>query len=100
MEFLVSITISNLPEDEETVAALYTREGERARELAAAGTLRKLWRVPGQRANWGIWEASDPARLQEALSSLPLFPYMDIKVHPLTAHPNDPAWGATQDQTQ
>jgi muconolactone delta-isomerase len=28
--------------------------------------------------------------LHEALASLPLFPYLDIEVIPLSRHPNDP----------
>jgi muconolactone D-isomerase len=32
----------------------------------------------------------DATVLHEALSSLPLYPWMDINVHPLAVHPNDP----------
>jgi muconolactone D-isomerase len=69
---------------------LYEREAERARELAASGVLRRLWRIPGQRANWGIWCADAVDELHAALASLPLYPYLKITVHPLSSHPNDP----------
>jgi muconolactone delta-isomerase len=65
-------------------------EAVRAHELAAAGILRRLWRVPGRRANWGIWVAATTDELHAALESLPLFPYLSITVHPLATHPNDP----------
>ena len=65
-------------------------ESVRAAELAEAGVLRRLWRIPGRRANWGIWTTSSTDELHEALASLPLYSYMSITVHPLARHPNDP----------
>jgi muconolactone delta-isomerase len=91
MEFLVHIEITGRIEGgSEAESQLREQEAARARELAQAGVLRRLWRVPGQRANWGIWNASSADELHAALSSLPLFPYMTIAVHPLATHPNDP----------
>jgi muconolactone D-isomerase len=92
VEYLVHITFSWPPgitaeEQQRLVAA----EHARARELAAEGRLKRLWRIPGQRANWGIWSAADATELHAALSSLPMFPYLVATVHPLAAHPNDPA---------
>jgi muconolactone D-isomerase len=89
MEFLVSIKISP-PSGEEDSAKLYAAEATRARELADMGIIRRLWRVPGQRANWGLWEAKDATALHQAISSLPLYPYMEVNVHPLAEHPSDP----------
>jgi muconolactone D-isomerase len=91
MEFLVRIAIT-LPHDvpSERARDLTDRESERARELAAEGRLIALWRVPGARANVGLWRAVDATALHEALASLPLFPYMDIAVEPLARHPSDP----------
>jgi muconolactone D-isomerase len=90
-EFLVRIEI-DLPIDlaEEQARELTRREGERARELAADGCLIRLWRVPGRRANIGLWSAADATDLHQALTSLPLFPYMRIQVEPLARHPSDP----------
>ena len=39
-----------------------------------------MWRVPGRTANWGIWEAADATALHAAITSLPLFPYLDVEV--------------------
>jgi muconolactone delta-isomerase len=85
MDFLVQMEVTAQVGDE-----LLQAEAVRARELAAAGILRRLWRVPGRRANWGIWVAATTDELHAALASLPLFPYLSITVHPLATHPNDP----------
>ena len=90
MEFLVQMEIGPIGAGPEAEESLRKLEAARSVELAAAGALIRLWRVPGERANWGIWRAQDASELRTALSSLPLYPYMRIKVHPLAAHPNDP----------
>ena len=92
MDFLVHITFSwpagITPEEQQRLTAA---EAVRARELATEGRLKRLWRIPGQRANWGIWNAADATELHAALSSLPMYPHLVATVHPLAAHPNDPA---------
>lgn len=92
MEFLVNIEI-DWPPDASPVERdrLFEAEIARGRELAAAGVMKRLWRVPGRWANWGLWEAEDATALHEAVSSLPLWPWMRIVVHPLARHVNDPA---------
>jgi len=85
MDFLVHMEVNGQPGDE-----LLKKEAQRARELTVAGILRRLWRVPGRRANWGIWAAATTDELHAALVSLPLYPHLDITVHPLATHPNDP----------
>lgn len=91
MNFLVHMEVlTHRIEGPELLASLYKQEAERARILAADGILQRLWRVPGRRANWGLWSAASPDELHAALSSLPLYPYLDITVHPLAKHPNDP----------
>ncbi|HEY6990746.1 MAG TPA: muconolactone Delta-isomerase family protein [Bryobacteraceae bacterium] len=85
MDFLVQMEVMAQVGDE-----LLRKEAERARELARAGILQRLWRVPGRRANWGLWAAATTDELHAALASLPLYPYLDITVHPLATHPNDP----------
>ena len=91
VEFLVRIEIQ-LDESlsVEQREALYAAEAERAGALAEAGHLVRLWRLPGRRANWGLWRAADATELHEVLTSLPLWPYMDVDVNPLARHPNDP----------
>lgn len=82
--------IVRIEEDPQMQQALVEKEAARARELAAQGVLRNLWRIPGRRANWGIWVADDADQLHAAISSLPLFRYLSVTVHPLARHPNAP----------
>ncbi len=77
-EFLVEIEIElppSMPDDERTV--ILSAEAERGRELRDAGSIVRMWRVPGRRANVGLWEAADASELHELLSSLPVFPWMN-----------------------
>jgi muconolactone D-isomerase len=87
MEFLVSIE-TTLPhslshEDKERLA---TAEFERGQELASQGILCAIWRVPGRLANRAIWSAPDATTLHEAITSLPMWPYMQVEVVPLARH--------------
>jgi muconolactone D-isomerase len=92
MEFLVNITIDWPPDgDEELKRRIIAEEGARARQLADAGIIRRLWRIPGQWANVGLWEAEDATALHDALASLPLFPWIHAEVQALAKHPSDPA---------
>jgi muconolactone D-isomerase len=86
-EFLVEIEIEwphSMSDDERT--ALLAAEADRGRELRDAGSIVRIWRVPGRRANVGVWEAADATGLHELLSSLPVFPWMDVRVRPLADH--------------
>lgn len=94
MEFLVEIEVNFPPDgDPRQKAELIAAESKRARELAAAGIARRLWRQPGRWANFGIWEAPDATALHEAISSLPFYPWLKVVVKPLAAHPSDPGRG-------
>ena len=91
MEFLVSIEVGWPPDgDPAELERLRAAEARRSAELAAAGTITRLWRKPGRFANWGLWRAADATELHAALSSLPMFAWLDVEVHPLAAHPSDP----------
>ena len=81
MDFLVRVDFARayeLPDGER--AALIERERSRGRELLSQGVIRQLWRLPGTRANIGIWSATDADALKEALASLPIRPYAEIHV--------------------
>lgn len=91
-EFLVEITTS-VPEGTSPDEVDRRRAGEavRARELAAAGRLVRLWRPVGELRSIGIWRAADEAELHEkVLGTLPLRPWMTVTVTALESHPNDP----------
>jgi muconolactone D-isomerase len=65
-----------------------TREKEFALEVQRSGRWPHLWRVAGRYANISIFDVADTDELHSILSSLPLFPYMDIKVTALAKHPS------------
>jgi muconolactone D-isomerase len=91
MEFLVHIEVRWPPDGDPTeFARLVDAEAARARELTAAGTIKRLWRIPGRRANYGLWSAGDATALHSAISSLPFFPWLDVEVIALAEHPSDP----------
>jgi muconolactone D-isomerase len=90
MEFLVRAQ-NNLPPDtaDETRDQLREAERLRAMQLRADGILKRLWRVPGRNATIGLYEADDPGALHNALTSLPMWKWMDVTVEPLAAHPQE-----------
>jgi muconolactone D-isomerase len=91
-EYLVEIT-TEIPEgtDPAEVDRRRAAEHERSGELAASGNLYRLWRPVGELRSIGIWCADDEAELHEkVLGTLPLRPWMTVRVTPLTPHPNDP----------
>ncbi|MFC5749880.1 muconolactone Delta-isomerase [Actinomadura rugatobispora] len=91
MEFLVNIKIEWPADgDPERWARIVAEERAMAARLAEAGHLVRIWRVPGRRENWGVWRASSASELHEILSGLPVWPWMDLTVHPLAWHPADP----------
>jgi muconolactone D-isomerase len=90
MDFLVEIATElppDMPDDERE--ALLARERERGRELRAAGTLTRIWRLPGRPANVGVWSAVDADALHEALTSLPVWRFARVTVTALSTHPLD-----------
>ncbi len=91
-EFFTTFTVAVPPgTPDETVDAANAGEAERARELAAQGHLRRLWRLPGDDRALGLWHAEDAAGIAAIVTSLPLFDWMSVEITPLTPHPSDPA---------
>lgn len=89
-EFLVAVDIDTGGLAQADVDDLRRLEARRARALAESGNLKALWRVPGRWANYGIWSAPDEQTLAALLDTLPMRPYMEVRVEPLDVHPNDP----------
>jgi muconolactone D-isomerase len=88
MEFLVQIQVTVPPQmPAEELARLMEAEHRRGTELREAGTVVRIWRVPGRTANAAIWNAPDATALHSAISSLPMFPFMQADVTPLATHP-------------
>ena len=89
MLFQVEMDV-RLPPDMDAAGANELKSAERARaqDLQRSGKWRHVWRIAGRYANVSIFDVESPAELHELLSSLPLFPYMDVTVHALCRHPS------------
>lgn len=90
MEFLVR-TENRMPPDtpQDIREQLRRKERVRAQELRSAGILKRLWRVPGRNATIGLYEADDATALHDALTSLPMWKWMDVSVEALATHPQE-----------
>lgn len=89
MLFLAQMEVS-LPHDldDDVLAKLKDAERERAQEIQRSGRWPHLWRVAGRYANVSVFDVESVDELHELLSSLPMFPYLDITVTPLATHPS------------
>lgn len=74
--------------DPEKLDQLKAAEKALASEYQRAGTWRHIWRVVGQYANVSIFDVESNAALHDLLMSLPLYPFMDIRVTALCRHPS------------
>jgi muconolactone D-isomerase len=85
--YLVEISV-NLPPQMpvEERSALLESERDRGAELRAEGTIESIWRIPGRLANVGLWRAASPTALHEAITSLPVWPWTEVRVTPLANH--------------
>ena len=84
----VEIVVQIPPDaDSEKIKALSAAEVERARVLQREGKWLHIWRIVGRWANISIFDVRDGTELHEILSSLPLYPYMTIKVISICPHP-------------
>ena len=72
----------------EQAAQLKQTEKELAQRLQHEGKWRHLWRIAGQYANVSVFDVDSVDELHHLLTSLPLFPYMQIDVMPLCRHPS------------
>lgn len=70
------------------VETLKRTERDRAQALQQEGKWRHLWRIAGRYANVSVFDVASPQELHDILSTLPLFPFMDIAVTPLCRHPS------------
>ena len=98
-EFLVELT-TTVPEGTEPSEVERRRAAEavRAAELASAGHLVRLWRAEGELPSIGLWRAADISELcEKAISTLPLRPWMTVKITTLESHPNDPGRTSHED---
>lgn len=89
MLFHVEMAV-NIPHDlpAEKADAVKAAEKAYAQDLQRQGKWVHLWRIAGRYANISIFDVESVDELHTLLSSLPLFPFMDITVTPLARHPS------------
>ncbi|MBA3361043.1 MAG: muconolactone Delta-isomerase family protein [Acidimicrobiia bacterium] len=76
MEFLAHIEQDIPPDmDKQRLGAIKRAEHDRGRQLVSDGKLRRIWRIPGRRAPYSLYQVDSPEELHEVLSSLPLSPW-------------------------
>jgi len=87
MLFMAEMTV-RIPHslDPAFVEQLKADEKALSQKLQREGKWRHLWRVAGQYANVSIFDVESNDELHALLTSLPLYPYMDITVTPLAQH--------------
>lgn len=71
-------------------------EAKRVHELFHSGALVELWRVAGTRTNLAIWNVDSAESLDLLLKSLPAYPWLEVEVSWLSAHPSRPQHGGHQ----
>ncbi len=76
----------NMPAEQ--AAQLKQTEKVLAQRLQHEGKWRHLWRIAGQYANVSVFDVDSVDELHDLLTSLPLFPYMQVDVMPLCRHPS------------
>jgi muconolactone D-isomerase len=92
MEYLVKGTptrrLLDLSADDRD--ALMAGEREVAAALIAEGAITWMWRLPGTNTSIAIWNAENAEALEGHLKMLPVFPYNDVEITALAAHPAFP----------
>ena len=83
MDVNIPLTMPQQQADE-----LKKNEKELALQLQNSGKWRHLWRIVGQYANVSVFDVDSAEELHALLTSLPLFPYMQIDIMPLCRHPS------------
>lgn len=89
MVFVAEMDVK-IPESwsEEKLQDYIRREKETSQKWQKSGKWKYLWRVAGRYSNISVIEADSPDEFHQIVSSLPLFPYMNIKVTSVCKHPN------------
>lgn len=89
MLYHVAIELKIPPEiDPRQLAEIRREETARSAEMQRQGKWVHLWRIVGRQASFSIFDVESHDELHQLLSSLPLYPYMDITVSALAKHPS------------
>ena len=87
MLFAVRMDVA-LPRDTPGREDLLAREKAYSQDLQRAGKWVHIWRVVGAYSNLSVFDVADNEELRQLLWNLPLFPYMDMTITPLSEHPS------------
>lgn len=92
MDYFVKATptggLADLSDDDRD--ELMAGERQIAGALIAEGAITWMWRLPGTSTTVSIWNAESAEALDAQLKTLPIFPYNDVEVTELAAHPAFP----------
>lgn len=92
MNFLVKATPTgrflDLSADE--LEELMAGEREVASALTARGSITWMWRLPDTTTSLTIWDAESAETLDAHLRTLPVYPYNNVEITALVAHPAFP----------
>lgn len=92
MNYLVKATptrrLTALTADERD--ELMVGERDAATSLITAGAIVWMWRLPDTATSLSMWDAESQEALGAHLRTLPLYPYHDIEITGLGAHPAFP----------
>jgi muconolactone D-isomerase len=89
--FLVHMKLHFPPETSaDFIAARYAAEAEAAQPYLNSGEMTRVFRVPGRRDHWALWDVADAQTIHDAYTNFPMFAWMDVDVIPLCTNPNDP----------
>ena len=73
--------------DPQEAQALTTAERQYSARLQRSGKWKHLWRTTGYFGNISIFEVDSHEEMHEILANLPFFPFIDLELVPLSAHP-------------
>lgn len=89
MLYMVEMDV-NIPLDFDAREATRIKAAEKAyfQTLQTSGVWRHIWRKVGHYSNVSIFDVESNAALHDTLMSLPLYPFMTMKVTALCRHPS------------
>ena len=82
MKFMVSISLR--PQDAEKILPLVAEEQARVQMLREQGTVEALYISSDRSHVWIVMQGESQDQVQKDLESLPLYPYMEIAITPLS----------------
>jgi muconolactone delta-isomerase len=82
MRMMASITW--IPGQQMEIAARVPAEQARIKELSEQGVVDSLYLAADRSRVWIVLQGKSQAEVEQALASLPLHPYMNVELTPLT----------------